>query len=861
MEDKPHEAENEHLENHQEGSITRVGGMYEEYFLNYASYVILERAVPEMGDGLKPVQRRILHAMREMEDGRFHKVANMIGQTMKYHPHGDASIGDALVQLGQKDLLIETQGNWGNIFTGDSAAAPRYIEARLSKFALEVAFNPKITEWRTSYDGRGREPEQLPMKFPLLLAQGVEGIAVGLSTRIMPHNFNELIDASINILRHKPFELLPDFPTGGIVDVTNYQDGSRGSRIRIRAKIGVQDKKTLQIDDIPYGTTTTSVIDSILKANEKGKLKVKKIEDNTAEKVEIVVHLPAGVSPDKTIDALYAFTDCEVSISPLACVIEEEKPHFLDVKEILRRNTQHTLDILKAELQYKLNNFREQWHFASLERIFIEEKIYRDIEEAESWEEVLRFIRQGLAPHLGKLLREVSEEDIIRLTEIRIKRISKFDKAKADDNILRLEGEIEQIKHHLEHLVDYAVDWFKNLKKKYGKGRERKTEVRVFEDIEASKVALANTKLYANYEEGFVGTSLKKDSFVTECSDLADLIVFLRNGQMMVTRVGPKTYVGKDIMYVGVWKRGDKRTTYNMIYRDGASGKSLVKRFQVPSITRDKLYDLTPGTKGTKVLHFTANPNGEAEKVVVRLRALQRLRKLKMELDFSEVGIKSRGAKGKLVTKHPVKKIDLAEEGESTLGARKIWLDETVNRLNADGRGRLLGSFRGQDRILEITQSGYYRLLPYDLSTHFEEDMVHVQKYDPQQTVSVIYYDGAKKKHYVKRFVPETEGKKEPFISEHAQSKLEWISTAARPMVELSFRKENGKQRENETIDIAEFIAVKGEKAQGNILSRYAVKNIATLEPLKTETEQAPTDADTQDSPPEEGSDQISLEF
>jgi topoisomerase-4 subunit A len=489
------------------------------------------------------------------------------------------------------------------------------------------------------------------MKFPLLLAQGVEGIAVGLSTRIMPHNFNELIDASIKVLRHKPFELLPDFPTGGIVDVTNYQDGSRGSRIRIRAKISVQDKKTLQIDDIPYGTTTTSVIDSILKANDKGKLKVKKIEDNTAEKVEIVVHLPAGVSPDKTIDALYAFTDCEVSISPLACVIEDEKPHFLDVKEILRRNTQHTLDILKAELEYKLNNLREQWHFASLERIFIEEKIYRDIEEAESWEEVLSFIRKGLAPHLGKLLREVSEEDIVRLTEIRIKRISKFDKAKADDNILRLEGEIEQIKHHLAHLVDYAVDWFKNLKKKYGKGRERKTEVRVFEDIEASKVALANTKLYANYEEGFVGTSLKKDSFVTECSDLADLIVFLGNGQMMVTRVGPKTYVGKDIMYVAVWKRGDKRTTYNMIYRDGASGKSLVKRFQVPSITRDKLYDLTLGTKGTKVLHFTANPNGEAEKVVVRLRALQRLRKLKMDLDFSEVGIKSRGAKGKLVTK------------------------------------------------------------------------------------------------------------------------------------------------------------------------------------------------------------------
>jgi topoisomerase-4 subunit A len=852
-------------------SITRVSGMYEDYFLDYASYVILERAVPKIGDGLKPVQRRIMHAMREMDDGRFHKVANIIGQTMKYHPHGDASIGDALVQLGQKNILIETQGNWGNVLTGDSAAAPRYIEARLSKFALEVIFNPKVTEWQTSYDGRGKEPVELPAKFPLLLAQGVEGIAVGLSTRILPHNFNELIDASIKVLRGRNFEIYPDFPSGGIADFTQYQNGKRGGRVRIRAKINVQDKKTLIIDEIPFGTTTTSLIDSVLKANDKGKIKIKRIEDNTAEHVEIKITLPAAVSPDKTIDALYAFTDCETSVSPLACTIQEDKPHFLDVKEILRRNTQNTLNILKAEQEYELNHLQEQWHFASLERIFIEHKIYRKIEEAESWEEVLDFIRKGLQPHLKILLRPVTDEDIVRLTEIKIKRISKYDKSKADDHIANLEDKIAQVKHNLAHLTDFAVDWLKNLKKKYGKGRDRKTEIRVFEDIVASKVALANEKLYANFEEGFVGTSLKKDTFITECSDIADLIVFLNNGQMMVTRVGPKTYVGKNIIHVAVWKKGDKRTTYNMLYRDGTKGATYMKRFQVNSITRDKLYDLTRGTAGTKVLHFTANPNGEAEKLTVYLRALQRLKKLRIDLDLADLAIKGRAAKGNLVTKHPVKKIEIKEEGVSTLEARKIWFDETVQRLNAEGRGTLLGSFKGQDKLLEISKTGHYRLLGYDLSTHFDEHMIHLQKLDPNRAVSAIYYDGEKERHYVKRFIPELTDRKEPFITDHPRSKLEWISTANHPQVEIVFKKVKGRQPENEIINIADFIAIKGEKAQGNQLHKEPVKQIKGLEPLvkstaKSTTEeetQGPTDANAEPTKKDdsEGPAQISIDF
>ncbi len=846
------EHENTSLNDHSEDEggvrVTRVSGMYEDYFLDYASYVILERAVPALDDGLKPVQRRILHAMREMEDGRYHKVANVIGQTMRFHPHGDASIGDALVQLGQKDLMIDTQGNWGNILTGDSSAAPRYIEARLTKFALEVGFSPKVTEWQASYDGRAKEPVNLPVKFPLLLAQGVEGIAVGLSTRVLPHNFNELIDASIKILRGRSFEILPDFPTGGIADFSNYNEGVRGSRVRVRARMNLEDKKTLVITEIPFGTTTSSVIDSILKANDKGKIKIKKIEDNTADKVEILVHLVPGVSPDKMKDALYAFTDCEVSIAPLACVIEEDKPIFEGVKDLLKKSTNRTLDLLRQELEIQLGELQEQWHFASLERIFIEEKIYRDIEEAETWEQVISFIRKGLKPHIKDLIREVTDEDITRLTEIRIKRISKFDKDKADQHILDLEGKIEGVKYNLAHLVDFAVDYFKTIKKKYGEGRDRKTEIRLFEDIDATKVAIANTKLYVNREEGFIGTSLKKDEFVTDCSDIDDVIVFTGDGKMVVTKVDQTPYVGKNIIHVAVWKKGDKRTIYNMIYRDGSKGASFMKRFNVTSITRDKEYDLTKGAKGSQVLYFSHNPNGEAETITVFLRNLSKLRKLKFDIDFSELAIKGRGAKGNIVTKYPVKKIELKEEGVSTLAARKIWFDETVRRLNADGRGELLGSFKGEDRILEITQSGHYRLLGFDLSTHFEDDMLILEKFNPEKPVSAIYYDGEKERYYVKRFIPEVSEKKELFISEAEGSHLEYVSTAAQPRVELVFRKIKGKQKDNEEVILSEFISVKGMKAQGNQLTRDSVKDINPLEPIPTEEEQAEEEKRSADS-------------
>lgn len=831
MEEENNALEPENQEN-DKVTVTHVSGMYEDYFLDYASYVILERAVPALDDGLKPVQRRIMHAMREMEDGRYHKVANVIGQTMRFHPHGDASIGDALVALGQKDLMIDTQGNWGNILTGDRAAAPRYIESRLTKFALEVGFSPKVTEWQASYDGRAKEPVHLPVKFPLLLAQGVEGIAVGLSTRLLPHNFNELIDASIKILRGRSFQLLPDFPTGGVADFSQYNEGLRGSRVRVRAKVSMLDKKTLVITEIPFGTTTTSLIDSVVKANDKGKIKIKKIEDNTAEHVEILVHLVPGVSPDKMIDALYAFTDCEVSIAPLSCVIYEDKPLFVGVKEILKRSTERTLDLLKQELEIQLKELEEQWHFASLERIFIEEKIYRDIEEAETWEEVIGNIREGLTPHIKHLIREVTDDDITRLTEIRIKRISKFDKDKADQHILDLEGRIEAVKHNLANLVDFAVEYFKNIKKKYGEGRERKTEIKLFEDIDATKVAIANTKLYVNREEGFIGTSLKKDEFVTDCSDIDDIIVFLKNGKMMVTKVGQKTYIGKNIIHVAVWKKGDKRTVYNMIYRDGAKGASYMKRFNVTSITRDKEYDLAQGKPVTEVLYFTANPNGEAEQVTVFLRNLQGLRKLKIEIDFAELAIKGRGSKGNRVTKYPVKKIELSEEGVSTLAARKIWFDDSVQRLNADERGELLGSFKGEDQILEVTQTGHYRLLGFDLSTHFEEDMIIIEKFNPKKPLTAIYFDGEKERFYVKRFIPEASAKKELFISESDGSYLEAVFADWYPRVELIFKKIKGKQKENEEIVLSDFISVKGMKAHGNQLTRDEVKEILRLEPL-----------------------------
>jgi topoisomerase-4 subunit A len=841
-----------------EATITRVSGMYEDYFLDYASYVILERAVPALNDGLKPVQRRIFHAMRDMEDGRYHKVANVIGQTMKFHPHGDASIGDALVQLGQKDLMIDTQGNWGNILTGDGAAAPRYIEARLTKFALEVGFSPKVTEWQASYDGRGKEPVHLPVKFPLLLAQGVEGIAVGLSTKIMPHNFNELIDASVKYLKGKSFQLYPDFLTGGIADFSNYNRGLRGGKIRVRARINIEDKKTLVITELPFGKDTTSLIDSILKANDKGKIKVKKIEDNTSDTVEILVHLAPGVSPDKTKDALYAFTDCEISISPLACTIEEDKPTFVDVHEILKRSTDRTVELLKRELEIQLNELQEQWHFASLERIFIEEKIYRDIEEAETWDEVISFIRRGLEPHIKHLLRAVTDEDITRLTEIRIKRISKFDKAKADDHILDLEGKIEAVKHDLANLIEFAIAYFTRIKTTYGKGRERKTEIKLFEDIDATKVAIANTKLYANREEGFIGTSLKKDEFITDCSDIDDVIVFLRNGSMMVTKVDQKTYVGKDIIYVAVWKKGDKRTVYNMIYRDGPKGASYMKRFNVTSITRDKEYPLTAGNKGSEVLYFTANPNGEAETVTVYLRALQKLRKLKFEVDFSELAIKGRAAKGNIATKYPIKKVEMKEEGVSTLSARKIWFDDTVNRLNAEGRGQLLGQFKGEDKILEITQSGHYRLVSFDLSTHFEEDMIHIEKFRPEQPIGVVYFDGEKQLYYVKRFIPELSDKKELFIAESEGSFLELATTQSNAEVEVVFRKKGGTQKPNEQLVLDEFIAVKGMKAQGNQLTRETVRQVNLLSipepPMEEEEVSIEMDVDTTNNDKEEDS-------
>ncbi len=831
------EAPEENMQAGDDGAtVTRVSGMYQDYFLDYASYVILERAVPALNDGLKPVNRRILHAMRDMEDGRYHKVANIIGQTMRFHPHGDASIGDALVQLGQRDLLIDTQGNWGNILTGDRAAAPRYIEARLTKFALEVVFSPKVTEWQASYDGRAKEPVHLPVKFPLLLAQGIEGIAVGLSTRILPHNFNELIDASIKVLKGRSFQLFPDFPTGGIADFSNYNEGLRGGRVRVRAKISIDSKKNLCITEIPYGTTTVSLIDSIIKANDRGKIKIKKIEDNTAEKVEINIQLPSGVSPDKSIDALYAFTDCEVSIAPLCCVIEDDRPQFLGVKEVLRRSTDKTLNILKRELEIRLHELEEQWHFSSLERIFIEEKTYRDIEEAETWEQVIEFIRKGLKPFLKQLIRDVSDDDIVRLTEIRIKRISKFDKDKADQHILNLEGQIDEVKHHLANLVDYAVAYFKEIKKKYGEGRERKTEIRAFEDIDATKVAIANTKLFVNRQEGFIGTGLKKDEFVTECSDIDDIIVFTKSGRMVVTKVDHKTYIGKNIMHVAVWKKGDKRTIYNMIYRDGARGRTLVKRFNVTSITRDREYDLTAGNKGSEVLYFTANPNGEAEVVTVILRNLQKIRRLKFDLDFAEQAVKGRGAKGNLVTKHPVKKIELKEEGVSTLAARKIWFDETVKRLNADGRGELLGSFRGDDRILEVTASGHYRTLGFDLSTHFEEDMLILEKYDRKKPLTALYFDGEKERYFVKRFIPEVSDKKELFIREVEGSYLEYVSADRQPQIEIVFKKIKGKQRDSETLDLSEFISIKGQKALGNQLTRYDVKQINILDPIIQET-------------------------
>lgn len=817
-------------------TITRVTGMYKDWFLDYASYVILERAVPAIEDGFKPVQRRIMHSMKDLDDGRYNKVANIVGHTMQYHPHGDASIADAMVQIGQKDLLIDTQGNWGNILTGDSAAASRYIEARLSKFALDVVYNPKITEWQASYDGRRKEPINLPVMFPLLLAQGGEGIAVGLSTKILPHNFIELIDASIKHLQGKRFTILPDFPTAGIADFSNYNDGLRGGRVRVRAKISQLDKNSLVITEIPFGTTTSSLIDSILKANDKGKIKIKKIEDNTAAEVEILIHLPSGLSPDKTIDALYAFTSCESSISPLGCVIEDNKPLFVGVTEMLRRSTDNTVQLLKQELEIRLGEFEEQWHFASLERIFIENRIYRDIEEEETWEGVISAIDKGLKPHIQHLKRTITVEDIERLTEIRIKRISKFDIDKAQQKIDALEEQIAEVKHHLEHLINYAIAYFTRLKKEYGAGRERKTEIRTFDDVDATKVVIRNTKLYVNREEGFVGTSLRKDEYVCDCSDIDDIIVFTKEGKMMVTKVDSKTFIGKDIINVEVFDKKDSRTIYNMIYRDGKSGPSYIKRFSVTGITRDKEYDLTNGNKGSVMLYFSANPNGEAEVVSILLRQAGSIKKLKWDIDFADIIIKGRNSKGNLVTKYPVKKVELKEKGISTLKPRKIWFDDAVQRLNVDGRGELVGEFRGEDRILIINQKGVAKTIIPEVTTHFDSDMIVMEKWIPKKPISAIYFDGEKEKYFVKRFLIENENKEESFITSHDKSHLEIVSTDWIPMAEIEFTKERGKERkDNLIVNLEAFIAVKGITALGNQLTKEKVNQISLLEPLPYE--------------------------
>ena len=812
-------------------TLVKVTGMYKDWFLDYASYVILERAVPAIYDGLKPVQRRILHSMKDLDDGRYNKVANIVGHTMQYHPHGDASIADAMVQIGQKELLIDTQGNWGNILTGDRAAASRYIEARLSKFALEVVFSPKVTDWQLSYDGRKKEPVHLPVKFPLLLAQGAEGIAVGLSTKILPHNFEELLNASIQHLKGKKFKLYPDFQTGGIIDVQAYNDGNRGGKVRVRAKISQLDKNTLVINEIPYGTTTSGLIDNILKANEKGKIKIKKIEDNTAASVEIIIHLPNGISPDKTIDALYAFTDCESSISPLGCVIIDNKPHFIGVSEILTLSTDHTVTLLKKELEVQLDELENQWHHASLERIFIENRIYRDIEEENTWEGVLEAIRKGLQPHISILKRPVVEEDLVKLTEIRIKRISKFDIDKAQQKIKALEGDIAEVKNHLAHLVDYAINYFKHLIKTYGKGRARKSEIRIFDDVDAKKVVVRNQKLYLNRTEGFIGTSLRKDEYLCDCSDIDDVIVFTKDGKMQVVRVDSKVFVGKDVIHAAIFKKNDTRTIYNMIYKDGKKGSSFIKRFAVKGITRDKVYEMTQGTPGSTVLYFTSNPNGEAEVVTILLRNTGNIKKLKWELDFADLQIKGRGVRGNTVTKYNILRVELKEKGVSTLKPRKIWFDQTIKRLNTDERGELLGAFKGEDKILVINKEGDAKVVIPELSLHFDDKLIRIEKWKPNKPITAVYFDEEKQRYFIKRFLIESESKEDRFIKPGGE--LIFINTDWRPMITVNFVKPRDKDPIPPLeINAEEFIAVKGFKALGNQLSQKKIKNIELKEAM-----------------------------
>ena len=828
--------------------ITYLPGMYRDWFLDYASYVILERAVPYVNDGLKPVQRRIMHSMREMDDGRYTKVANIIGQTMQYHPHGDASIGDAIVQLGQKNLLIDAQGNWGNPLTGDGSAAPRYIEARLTKFALEVVFNPKTTEWKLAYDGRKKEPVTLPVKFPLLLAQGVDGIAVGLASKVFPHNFNELLDASIAYLKKEDFELYPDFPSGGMADFSKYNDGLRGGAVKVRAKIEKRDNKTLAINEIPYSKTTTSLIESIIKANDKGKIKIKKIDDNTAENVEILVHLAPGVSSDKTIDALYAFTDCEVSLSPNACIIDNDKPLFIGIKEILKRSADATLNLLKLELEIRKGELEEAWHFSSLEKIFIEERIYKDkeFEDSANMDEAIAHVDKRLDPWKPQFKREINRDDILKLMELRMARILKFNKDKANENILTIEDEIDEVINHIENIIPFTIKWFSHLKSKYGKGRERQTEIRSFENIEASKVVVKNEKLYVDRKEGFMGTSLRKEEFVCDCSDIDDIIVFRRDGTYFVTKVADKAFIGKNPLHIAVFKRNDKRTIYNTVYRDGKTGFSYMKRFAVTGVTRDKEYDLTKGTKGSRVTYFSANPNGEAEVLKILLKPKPRLKKLAFEADMGELTIKGRQSMGNILTKHDVYKISLKEKGVSTLGGRKIWFDTDVFRLNAENRGKYLGEFSGEDKILVIYKNGEYQLYNFDLSNHFDPDILTIEKFDSGKILSVVYYDAEQKYYYVKRFeIDEVEGKRIPFIGDNPDNKLISITWVRYPRFEIEFGGQHS-ERENEIIEVAEYIGIKSWKAKGKRLSNYKIENVKEVEPVVRDEDQKP-DLDDED--------------
>jgi len=839
---------------HTDENIIPLSGLYENWFLDYASYVILERAVPSLYDGFKPVQRRILHSMKELDDGRYNKVANVIGNTMKYHPHGDASIGDALVQLGQKDLLIDCQGNWGNTLTGDGAAAPRYIEARLSKFASHVVFNPKTTKWLLSYDGRNKEPDNLPVKFPILLAQGAEGIAVGMACKILPHNFIELIDQSINHLRGKKIEIYPDFMNGGMADFTNYNDGLRGGKVRVRAKIKKVDNKTLMINEIPFGCTTSSLIESIIKANDKGKIKVKKIEDNTAADAEIVIHLAPGVSPDKTIDALYAFTDCEVSISPNASVIDGDNPRFMGVSEILKVNTNNTVELLKRELEIRLSELEAQWHFSTLEKIFIREEMYIDFKLYSDKEGLFEYMYKRFEKFKKQFIREIVDEDLQRLTQIPMIRITRFDSDKADDVIAKIEAEMEEVKAHLANLIEYAVDYFKDLKKRFGAGKERKTEMKVFDNIAATKVIIANRKLYVDVEEGFIGWGLKKTEAVNDCSEIDDIIVFFDTGKFMVTKVSEKKFVGKGIVHADVWKKGDKRTIYHVMYQDGAGGSTMMKRFYVNSVTRDTEYDLTRGIKGSKLLYFSVHPNGEREVVTVLLRPRPHLKRLRFDIDLGDLLIKGRQSAGNRVTKEIVQKITQKEVGGSTLAARKIWYDTVVGRLNDEGRGKFLGSFKGEDRILTLYKNGDYRLSTFDLANHFDEDMIHIEKWVPDRPISAVYYDGDKELHYVKRFTCEiTTDKRVSYISESDGSYLDCVSTAKEPIVRIVYNKllKETKNLPDNEVALAPFIDVKGMKAQGNQLTKLKVKEIVLTHPIEGSEpwpEEMPLDLSDDDS-------------